>query len=229
MKENLIREVVLRFKRNFGGNKKLGKVYAWSLPPRITCPGKTDLCSSICYVDQYTGRYPLVMGSYRRSLEISKLKSFREILTEALSRLNTGIMRIHVSGDFYSAKYAEDWFAALEMNPHIKPFAFTRSWRVPEINAVFKEHGFPPWLMASTDPETGVHPSEFREARMVTEPLYNIRKGFSIRPKLLCDEQINPARSCSDCGRCPTFKSVNSELVQLPSSVIKNGVVFAQH
>lgn len=228
--ENIIKEVVHRFKSNAGNNQKLGKMYSWSIPPRDTCPGKTEICARLCYVDGYTRRYPNTLTSYERNLEISKHPDFKEILKSSLHRLPTGLLRLHVSGDFYSVKYAQTWFEALDANPHIKPFGFTRSWRAPKILAVFRKHGPPAWLFASTDPDTGPAPEGFREAQMSLEPLYMIKKGVLPRPKFICDEQMNPQTvTCASCGRCPTVRIKDGQLVQLPKAVMRHGVVFAQH
>jgi hypothetical protein len=78
---------------------------------------------------------------WRRNFKISSRASFGSTITKTLSLLPPGILRLHVSGDFYNAQYAEDWIEALRANPHIKPFGFTRSWRDPEIFKALSKYG----------------------------------------------------------------------------------------
>jgi len=229
-------EVASRFADNVDENTKLGKMYSWSIPPILTCPGRTHLCGGedgVCYAKRLYTR-PTVQTAWDRSYLISKRRDFRQIFTEALALLPTGILRLHVSGDFYNERYSLDMLQALHPNAHIYPFGFTRSWRVPEIRAALESMGgWPKWLLASTDSETGPAPAGMREASMLDIWLPDITKGSVKAPRGLCDEQRDKEVTCATCGRCPLVRLENRRgkliPVPLPKSAEKIGVGFARH
>jgi hypothetical protein len=219
-------------------NKKLGPgVLAFSLPHgrKASCPFATDICESICYVDNYSFRSPLIPASYDENFQIAKRKDFGEILKLALSYLPPCILRIHVSGDFFSVEYIVAWAEALEANQHIKPFGFTRSWRDPGMRKTFERYNMNRYILASTDSETGPAPSNWRAAVMNLDVKLNqLSKGIQTMPKFLCNEQnFKLQNTCADCGRCglvkQSIKNGNKQFIQLRPNAIKYGVVFAAH
>jgi hypothetical protein len=44
------------------------------------------------------------------------------------------VVRVHVAGDFYSAEYVAKWTEVVKACPDIIFYAYTRSWRIPDIN-----------------------------------------------------------------------------------------------
>jgi hypothetical protein len=48
-------------------------------------------------------------------------------------------VRIHVSEDFYSAEYVRKWAAVARACPATRFYAYTRSWRRPDIAAALAE------------------------------------------------------------------------------------------
>jgi hypothetical protein len=116
------------------GNSKLGKqVYHFSLPAHFTCPGETDACASVCYAKNGFYNMDNVKKSLLTSLKRSKRADFVAKMIEAIGRRKIDVLRIHVSGDFYSAKYVRKWLAIAKRYPNIKFYAYTRSWRVKRI------------------------------------------------------------------------------------------------
>lgn len=123
-----------------GGNKKTGKrnglgevIYVWNLPPVVTCPGASD-CLHYCYnADLRFNVYPIEKWrvnwywvEYRRDEAIAKIN-------EALSRVDKPVVRVHSSGDFYSSTYTMLWHEIAQHNCHAMFWAYTRSWKIPEI------------------------------------------------------------------------------------------------
>ena len=107
------------------GNSKLGKrVYTFS---RVagrdggTCPGSTDACEDVCYAK-------------RMAAPGSPLAALFDINTAKpdLSGLpaDAKIVRIHVSGDFDTPAYVQQWIELAQERPEVKFFGYTRSWRV---------------------------------------------------------------------------------------------------
>ena len=48
-------------------------------------------------------------------------------------------IRLHVSGDHYSAEYAEKWLRIMRRLPRVRFWMYSRSWRIPEIEAVLRQ------------------------------------------------------------------------------------------
>lgn len=122
------------------GNSKLGKdIFAWSIPSQKTCPGKSKVCQSVCYVSRGYFRYASVGMAHAENLRRSKLKSFVDDMCEELEKNKVKLMRIHVAGDFYSATYLRKWIEIVARNPKVRFLAYTRSWRVNELVPLLEE------------------------------------------------------------------------------------------
>ena len=225
----LAREISSRLKSSQSGNVKLGIVYTWSLLAVHTCPWRTAACEGPCYARkmQARGDRQTTWLAWYRCWKLSLHPLFGEALKLSLMTLPEGLLRIHVSGDFYSVQYLRDWLDALELSPHLKPFAFTRSWRGQDFLAVLAEYGWPKWVLASTDADTGPAPSQMRVAAMSDVTKASVLKGAKA-PKLACPEQTTVQDTCSSCGRCPMAKVGPNGLVMLPNAA-KIGVEFLTH
>ena len=122
------------------GNTKLGSaIHTFSLPAIKTCPGRTKLCERICYAD--SGFYCMqnvkdaLAGCYRAS----KRPNFPAVMIEEIAKAQAKIVRIHPSGDFYDAVYVDKWIEIARACRDTVFFAYTRSWRVPEILVALKK------------------------------------------------------------------------------------------
>jgi len=144
------------------GNKKLGTIHSFSLPSINTCPGKSKLCSNLCYAVKYEKVYVSTNKAYTRNFNLlqnnmsfveRKLNEFFKVYSEKHNQF-----RIHVAGDFYSYKYTKMWRRIIKKNRNINFTAYTRSWRIPEILKVLKEiNDFKNTkLFLSVDKETGI-------------------------------------------------------------------------
>ena len=89
-----------------------------------TCPGATEECQSICYAARPVAEQGMVFTMWQRN-------SVRDDVPEIPE--DCKILRIHVSGDFNSVEYILNWIKRLNERPDVRAFAYTRSWRVPEL------------------------------------------------------------------------------------------------
>jgi Gene product 88 len=157
------------------GNSKLGRgVYTWSIPALKTCPGKSKLCSKACYALQGNFMYHDVQSKYADNLKISRRDDFVNIMSAEIHDSNISVVRIHVSGDFYSVDYANKWIAICSKLPRTTFFAYTRSWRKPPIYSALDRMSNLPnvYMWFSCDRETGkpeTIPSRVRLAYMQSD------------------------------------------------------------
>jgi hypothetical protein len=122
------------------GNGKLGQaIHSWSLPAKVTCPGSTSLCRRHCYAAQNRYRYPAVIERLRWNFEQSQKKDFVLRMVKEIRRKGCIIIRIHVSGDFYSQEYAQRWLAIMQQCSRPRYFFYTRSFAVAGIGEVIVE------------------------------------------------------------------------------------------
>lgn len=91
---------------------------------RGTCPGATAECQAICYA----ARPVTEAGPVRTMWEDNSDSDIVPPIPEYCTKL-----RIHVSGDFNTPEYIWSWIARLQERPDVKVWAYTRSWRVPEL------------------------------------------------------------------------------------------------
>lgn len=186
-------------------NTKLGRIANCSLPPGVTCPGKTEFCSGLCttvkkngkpgkprqrcYAQKSWKQYPDV----RRSWAENMTPEFWPMLNQFLKR-KPELFRIHVAGDFHSLPYILRWVQIAKTHPETTFLAFTRSWRIPALRRALEMLRAMPnvRLFASCDPETGEAPMGWRVAWMGERPGHFICPGSA----------REDATTCSDCKKC---------------------------
>lgn len=120
------------------GNSKTGP--SWSIPEGESCPGKTTVCANNCYVKQgRMGWAPARSGrsrNFKTALELLKIGGsdlLVHALNAAISRAQCKTLRIHDSGDFFNIPYIKGWLEVVRLHPEIDFWAYTRSWRVPNL------------------------------------------------------------------------------------------------
>lgn len=104
----------------------------FSLPAGTTCPCAGG-CARFCYAKQ--GRYKFQNVKARREfcLQISQRPYFADYLDGALldptmwDKKSKLFIRIHDSGDFYSAEYLQKWIDFAKSHPAITCYAYTKS------------------------------------------------------------------------------------------------------
>ncbi|MGL4554120.1 MAG: GP88 family protein [Gemmataceae bacterium] len=206
------------------GNGKLGRHIAhFDLPAVATCPGRSAACEGVCYATRARFRFPTVRERLRWCYEQSRRGDFVRRVVDEARRTGVVVLRLHVSGDFYSPGYAEKWLLAMRRLPRVRHFFYTRSWRVPAVE---------PWLrrMAllgncrvwfSCDRDTGV-PAEVPEGVRLAwlqdtpdAPPASAHLAFRTRavldarlslPTVVCPNDTPQGRrrgtTCGSCGLC---------------------------
>jgi hypothetical protein len=121
------------------GNKKLGphRVWNFSIPAYHTCrPGRTEICARNCYARNLERFRPSVRKSLRENLKATRSADFVERVCGEIAAKKARLVRVHTSGDFYSAAYAAAWAQVARRCPKTLFWTYTRSWRDPAIRRV---------------------------------------------------------------------------------------------
>lgn len=172
------------------GNHKTGRnVLTYSRAPIVSCPGASDACKGVCYA----------LKAYRFYTETkiqwdgnAKENGAPELPKPKRNGERT-LLRIHVSGDFDTAEYIDSWIATLQERPDVTAWAYTKSWRVPELMPALERLRALPnmQLFASIDESmTETAPADWRIAAM----------GMPVG--LACPEQTGKKSNCAECRYC---------------------------
>ena len=142
-------------------NTKLGAlVHAWSILAGETCPGKTKLCTRLCYAKHGNFLWDTVTNAHSSNADFADTEDFAEWMIHELKRKFVRVLRVHVAGDFFNEKYINDWIQIVRECPETKFYAYTRSWRVealfPRLIALANEPNIQLWW--SIDRESGPAP-----------------------------------------------------------------------
>ena len=191
---------------------KLGNILTWNVRAVDTCPGASEGCLEWCYALNGHFRFANVKSAHDRNLEASKQDGW---VDQMVKDIDPDPFRVHVAGDFYSERYVLDWIRIAQRTPDTQYWAYTKSWRVPELMPTLETLRAQPnfQLFASWDESMPEPPPEgWRIAAMDGEV-----EGYR------CPEQDRskvggppPSKeSCLDCGYC--FKGK------------KNNVTFMEH
>lgn len=138
-------------KLKFGkGNAKLaGTLHTFSLPAGWTCPGASICKSKVHEVDgklkvidatgnqfrcfaasngaMYSNAYKARQHNMRLLKECKTEAAMARLLYQSFPKGETGTLRLHVSGDFFSQKYFDAWRAVTAMKPGWHVYAYTKS------------------------------------------------------------------------------------------------------
>jgi hypothetical protein len=124
----------------FSQNSKMKKssnsqytVYNWTLPAVITCPA-AGKCKKGCYATQGAYSWSNVSDAHHTNWALTKTADFVPRAIAELKRLSNNaakrgkkvILRIHDAGDFYSAKYLNDWKIIMLAVPEVYFYAYTK-------------------------------------------------------------------------------------------------------
>jgi Gene product 88 len=177
------------------GNAKVGRVWTFSLPSFLTCPGASPWCREHCYAWRFEKVRPNCRRAYIRNLALS-LEPER-FVTEVLGTLpeDAPLVRVHVGGDWYSSEYATSWLSICQARPHTLFWAYTRAWSVAalrpaleQLRALSNVNVF-----ASTDPQMPPPPEGWRAAFIDIDPRAS---------GMPCRHQQGEVDSCLECGYC---------------------------
>lgn len=205
------------------GNKKLGKlIHHWSIPSALKhiCVGATAICMLLCYAAKKRYSFGTVKESLEKKYQLSLNPDFESRMIADVKESYARIVRIHASGEFYSAEYATKWLNIVKNNPNVTFFAYTRSWRDPAVYKVLKQlaklSNMTLWW--SCDKDTGPPPkiNNVRRAYLQINPQdvpnYHVdlffREDTSTVAKFINGTLVCPAENgvtettCSKCQLC---------------------------
>ena len=177
------------------GNQKVGKVWTFSLPSFVTCPGASPWCREHCYARRLELFRTNCRKAYLRNLALS-LDPDRlvEKVLESLPE-DAEHMRIHVGGDFYSREYIQSFIRICEARPTTQFWSYTRSWTLPELLPALERLRAlnNVQLFASVDTDMPLPPKGWRVAFIEDDPRAT---------GLVCPHQQGLLPSCLACGYC---------------------------
>jgi hypothetical protein len=203
------------------GNLKLGQAIShFDLPAGSTCPGQSELCAKACYAKSGHYRFTSVQERLKWNYQESQRANFAKLMIAEIKRKGVLVIRLHVSGDIYSAEYAMKWLEVMRQCPRVRFYLYSRSWRIEGIAKVLEQMAAlrcaKIWF--SIDSETGV-PAKVRvgvrlaylqvdedEEPELLDLLFVVRRlkrhAKRMSLPLLCPHQSGVAENCGDCGRC---------------------------
>jgi len=111
------------------GNRKMGEIPFFSLPPVSTCPGHTPFCLKWCYAIYEILNWRAHVREAAAYL-LSLRDDFPDVVSRYLARLPHAVVRLHVSGDFYDKRYLEKWGEAARRFPGKIFYTYTKSFHI---------------------------------------------------------------------------------------------------
>ena len=177
------------------GNTKVGRVWTFSLPSFVTCPGASAWCRQHCYAARFERLRGNCRRAYVRNLALSlEPERFVAEMLESLPE-DAPLVRIHVGGDFYSPEYAQSWLEVCQERPQTRFWAYTHSWAVATLRPALEQLRSLSnvELLASLDPQMPPPPESWRAA------FIDIDSRASGMP---CRHQQGEVDSCLECGYC---------------------------
>jgi hypothetical protein len=205
------------------GNSKVGEsIHLWSLPAVLTCPGRSSVCERWCYATKHRYQFESVQGRLLWNLEQSRQKGWVDRMVKEIRQKGCLVIRVHGSGDYYDAEYAEKWLAVMGRCTRPQFYFYTRSWRDADIAGVLEEMADLEHVSAwySVDAETGnpaVVPPNVRLAYLQTETgekpegvdlVFRVRglRSGRIPLTLACPSEVPRGRdreiTCGSCSKC---------------------------
>lgn len=168
------------------GNKKLGKMINFNLPPVASCPGATEWCKKHCYAQKGYLLASNIQQRWKTNLELTKRTDFVDIAVEHLNKFKQKghfVVRIHPAGDFYSQEYLNKWFEIARRLPDIRFVAYTRSWMLD-----FSDNPGNMLIYYSVDPTTRHFPKQKMPLAFVPPEIAPHGTFFCPYPKIGCSE-----------------------------------------
>jgi hypothetical protein len=199
------------------GNSKLGKrVYSFSIPAIKTCgAGMSKLCSKLCYAEQGFYQYASVRAALAKRWKETRSPRFVENIIREIKADGATTVRIHASGDFYSAAYVDKWIAIAKACPQVVFYAYTRSWRKPTLRSRLLIFAFLQnvHLWYSEDVETGRASNDpgVRHAYMLEND--NNRNNISAAADLIFRvKEESPIKRFDDVLICPYEQGIERKV-----------------
>ena len=211
------------------GNTKLGDlIHQWSIPAGLAeiCVGATEICLLLCYAKKHHYLRKNVQNSLKRNYKLALRKDFYLLMIGWVRSAFAAVVRVHPSGEFFSAAYVNHWIRIANACKRIQFFAYTRSWRNKKLIESLEHLGslsnFELWW--SCDKHTGKPPRTegVRIAYMIEDdldiPPYHVDLFFRAKRKrvlkwvnrtLVCPVENGITKTtCSHCKICFNKKPV---------------------
>lgn len=124
------------------GNSKMGsQVACFSLPPIVTCTPSSWCLTGYngkprCYALRGRYRWKSIQKSLDIRLKASKRIDFIQTIIKEILKSQPQYVRIHVTGDFYSAEYVHKWIEIAKACPNTLFRSTTR--RIDLIEHIYK-------------------------------------------------------------------------------------------
>lgn len=97
----------------------------------MTCPNASK-CAVGCYAKSGAYAWPAVKNAYESRLKAALSPEFNQLMTAELQKLikrkniKKLVVRIHDSGDFFSAEYLAAWLNIIQAFPSVEFYAYTK-------------------------------------------------------------------------------------------------------
>jgi hypothetical protein len=179
------------------------------------------VCQRWCYAQKSRFLLASVRERLAWNLEQANRPDFVQRVVKEVIRKGVIVLRLHVSGDFASAEYARKWLDIFKQCPKVRFYAYTRSYRIPDIADVLAQMAALQnvRLWYSLDNETGTPdhiPPGVRLAYLqVSEEdqpeqadlLFRVRRLRRTIPlPMTCPHETERGQdrgtNCGSCGRC---------------------------
>src|SRR6056300_333942 len=112
-------------------SKELGvRVFNFGIPAyksasgKLTCPMAKD-CVKFCYAKKGAYIWSNVKPAFEKRYELSKTDRFVDAMNAEIKRKKPDYVRVHDSGDYYSAAYLKKWITVAIHNPDVKFYSYT--------------------------------------------------------------------------------------------------------
>ena len=112
-------------------SKELGvRVFNFGIPAyksasgKLTCPMAKD-CVKFCYAKKGAYIWSNVKPAFEKRYELTKTDDFVDAMNAEIKRKKPDYVRVHDSGDYYSAAYLKKWIQIAIHNPSVKFYSYT--------------------------------------------------------------------------------------------------------
>ena len=107
------------------------KTFNWGIPAYKnvdgfkTCPNAAA-CVKGCYAKMGAYTFSNVAKVFENRLTLAQSAEFETVINSELKRRKVERLRIHDSGDFFSAQYLNKWIRIIAANPDVQFYAYTK-------------------------------------------------------------------------------------------------------
>ena len=112
------------------GNRKMGRVMSFSLPPIVTCNKKAP-CTHDCYAVKMEKIYPTVKNSWQNNLELLNKywgTDFVNDIDAAIRKKKIDLFRWFVGGDIPAVWFIDNMVQIAKDNPDVSFWCFTKQF-----------------------------------------------------------------------------------------------------